>query len=141
PCRQRALQGKAPRPRSRGKLGSSENLPQLERGRCLELVVAAIVWRLVGPPAQEMRRMTEAIALQMVVPDFAYAFDPQRLPRQVFIAGPAALRAGQPRNGMRFGIHPVTPGMIDVRSLAQRLDQLRELFSRLHRKRRCHTDV
>jgi hypothetical protein len=42
---------------------------------------------------------------------------------------------------MRVGIHPSTPGMIDMRSFAQRLDHLRKLFSRLHRERRCHTDV
>ena len=44
---------------------------ELERRRDLELVVAAVVRRPVGPPPQECCRVSEAIALQVVVFHFA----------------------------------------------------------------------
>src|SRR5688572_6004714 len=58
-----------------------EHLLELVRGRDLELIVATLLWRLVGTPPQEHRGMAEAVALQMVVLHFADAFDAKRLPR------------------------------------------------------------
>src|SRR4051812_36494081 len=60
-----------------------EHLGQLVRGRHLQLVVAAILRRLVGAPAQEHRGVAEAVALEVVVLDLAHALRPQRLPAQV----------------------------------------------------------
>ena len=57
-----------------------ENLRQLEIGRDLELVIAAIAGRLVRAPAQEDGGMTEALALQVIVFDFANALGPNRFP-------------------------------------------------------------
>ena len=68
--------------------------------RDFELIVAAVLRPLVGPPAQEDRRVAEAIALHVVVLHLADALDPQRLPRQVLAGAPAALRAG---HAARFG--------------------------------------
>ena len=65
---------------------------QLVGRRDLELVVAAVAGRLVRPPAQEDRRVAEAVALQVVVLHLAHALDPQRLPGQVLAGAPAALR-------------------------------------------------
>ena len=72
----------------------AEDLLELVRGRDLELIVAAVRRRLVGPPAQEGRRVAEAIALQVVVLHLADALDPQRLPREILARAPAALAAG-----------------------------------------------
>src|SRR5512134_4003999 len=73
-----------------------ENPGQLERRRDFELVVAAVLRRLVRPPAQEDGGMAEAVALHMVVFHFADALGPQRFPGQVLAAAPAALPAGHP---------------------------------------------
>ena len=63
----------------------------------LELIVAAVARRLVGTPAQEDRRVAEAIALHVVVLHLAHALDPQRLPRQILAGAPAALAARHAR--------------------------------------------
>src|SRR6185312_16131339 len=74
--------------------GALEDAFQLERRHHLELVVAAGLGRLVDAPAHEGRGVAEAIALQVVVADFADALGPQRLPRQVLACAPAARGAG-----------------------------------------------
>ena len=53
----------------------SENLGELGGGRDLELVVTAVRGPLVGTPAQEGGRVSEAVALQVVVLHLAYALD------------------------------------------------------------------
>src|SRR5919197_2691977 len=64
-----------------GAVGSGrEDALELVRLRDLELVVSTIFRRLVRPPAQEGRRVAEAIALQVVVLHFAHALRAQRLP-------------------------------------------------------------
>src|SRR5688572_5454331 len=72
---------------------SPKNLLQLIGRSRLELLVGAIARRLVGAPAQEARRVPEALALHVVVLHLAHALDAQRLPRQVLARAPAALRA------------------------------------------------
>src|SRR3954469_1260027 len=88
-----------------------KNLLQLVSGRDFELVVAAIAGRLVGAPAQEDRRVAEAVALQVVVLHLAHALDAQRLPRQVLARAPAAMPA---RHATRLGrgARPVAPAMV-----------------------------
>src|SRR6185503_8033430 len=85
----------------------------------LELVVAAVLRRLVGPPAHEERAMAEALALHVVVFDLADALDAQRLPGKVLAGAPAALRAGHAA-GLRGGAGPLAPGMVLDRVPAQR---------------------
>jgi hypothetical protein len=72
----------------------AEHLLQLERGGDFQLVVAAVLRRLVVAPAQEGGGVAEAVALQVVVLDLDHALGPQRLPAQVLAAAPARLRAG-----------------------------------------------
>ena len=83
--------------RQRGRRGRAEDLLELVRRRDLELIVAAVARRLVGPPAQKDRRVAEAIALQVVVLHLADALDAQRLPRQILARAPAALPARHAR--------------------------------------------
>src|SRR5215471_14896127 len=73
-------------------LPRAEHLLELVGRRDLELVVAAFVGPLVGPPAHEDRGMAKAVALQVVVLHLAHALDAQRLPRQILARAPAALR-------------------------------------------------
>src|SRR5207248_7025381 len=95
-----------------GAFGSGrENLVELIGGGDLELVVAAFGRRLVGPPAQEDRRMAEAVALEMVVLHLAHALDAQRLPGEVLARAPAALRAGHALGRALRRLRPFAPGM------------------------------
>src|SRR5688500_8246546 len=58
----------------------TKDFGELVCGRDLELVVAAFVWPLVSTPAQECGRVSEAVALQVVVLHLAHPLDPQRFP-------------------------------------------------------------
>src|SRR5829696_7703932 len=62
------LRGRRPSERRRR---SPENPRELERRRDLELVVAAVRWWFVRPPAQKDSGVSEAVALQMIVFDLA----------------------------------------------------------------------
>src|SRR5690606_15429280 len=68
--------------------------------RHFELIVTAVLRLLVRPPSQKESRMPEAIALHVVILHFAYALDPERLPRQVLARAPSTLHAG---HAARFG--------------------------------------
>ena len=93
--RRRGAAAETPRPPPRASTRQhGEDLLQRVRRDDLELVVAAALRRLVGPPAHEGRRVAEAVALQVVVLHLADALDAQRLPRQVLAGAPAAGRAG-----------------------------------------------
>src|SRR3954468_16048521 len=128
--------GRIPR-RSRQR---GEHLRELERSRDFELVVAAIARRLVGPPAQELRGVTEAIALQVVVLHLAYALDAQRFPREILAGAPAAVRAGHARS-FGCGSRPIAPWMILERVLPQRLQLFGKALAGFHRERGRNADV
>src|SRR3954469_18069776 len=117
-----------------------KNLLQLVSGRDFELVVAAIAGRLVGAPAQEDRRVAEAVALHVVVLNLAHALDAQRLPRQVLARAPAALTARHPAR-FRSGAGPLAPRMLIHGVLAQRLELGGELLARRHGERGGHAHV
>src|SRR5262249_57830263 len=74
-------------------VAGAEDRRQLVGGRDLELIVTAVRGGLVGPPAQERGRVTEAPSLQMIVLHLADALDAKRLPREVLAGIPAASRA------------------------------------------------
>src|SRR6202165_1452456 len=94
-----------------------------------QLIVAAVTRLLVGPPAQEHRRVTEAVALEVVVLDLAHALDTHRPPRHILAGAPAALPA---RHATRLagGGGPVAPGMVLQGVLAQRGELLYEQIGR-----------
>src|SRR6185295_3054301 len=112
-----------------------ENLLQRVRRRDLELIVAAVLRRLVETPAQEVRRVAEAIALQVVVLHLADTLDAQRLPRQVLVAGPAADAARHASRFVRVLIGPLTPGVTLERALPQWRELLHEALAHRHRER------
>ena len=91
PWARRASSGRRARSAAR-----AEDALQLVGRRHLELIVAAVLGRLVGAPAHELRGVAEAVALHVVVGDLADALGAQRLPAQVLAAVPAAAwrRAG-----------------------------------------------
>src|SRR5688572_24710727 len=72
------------RPENRGKFESRSDL---------ELIVAAVLRRLVVAPAHERRGVAEAVALHVVVLHFAHPFDAQRLPREILAGAPPAMPA------------------------------------------------
>src|SRR6185369_5790382 len=97
-----------------------ENLRQLLRRNHLELLVGAILWLLVRTPATELRGVTEAIALHVIVRNLEHQLGTNRLPRQIFAATPATLATGHPmwRVIVLRKIRPVAPGMTLQRVLA-----------------------
>src|SRR6185312_13649851 len=131
----------ARRPPAASRPCGPENLLQRVRRRDLELIVAAVLRRLVETPAQEVRRVAEAIALQVVVLHLADALDAQRLPRQVLVSGPAADAARHASRFVRALIRPFAPGMIVERVVAQRGKLLYEALAHRHRERGCDADV
>ena len=55
----------------------------------LELLVGAVLWSLVRTPAAEVREVTEACALHVLVGDLDDELDAERLPAQVFACAPS----------------------------------------------------
>ena len=79
----------------------------------LELRVVAVAGRLVRAPAPEVRDVTEALALHVVVGDLGDELRSQRLPGEGLAAAPAALRPRHPLwRRVRRGVLPILPGMI-----------------------------
>src|SRR5215831_13721209 len=91
--------------------GRREDRAELGRRSDLQLVVAAILGPPVRSPAQERRRVTEAVALQVVVLDLAHALDAQGLPGEVLACAPAALSAGHAIEDSAVGLRPRAPRM------------------------------
>src|SRR5262245_821146 len=98
----------------------AENALELERSRDLELIVAAVLGRLVRTPALKRRGVAESIALHVVVLHFAHALDAQRLPRQILARAPAALPAGHSLHRAGIELGPFAPRVTLERVLAQR---------------------
>src|SRR4051794_26506312 len=102
----------------------AEDLPQLERRRRLQLVIAAVLRPLVGPPADERGAVPEAVALQVVIGDLHDALRAERLPREITPPVPATRRAGNalPARLVLGGpLGPLAPGVSLHCVLAQRL--------------------
>src|SRR5258706_9835654 len=86
--------------RERRLIGAGLGLPTRGENRCqflrrndFELGVRAVAGLLVGSPSAELRRMTEAASLHVVVSDFHHQFGAHPFPRSVFALTPAALTA------------------------------------------------
>src|SRR5262245_46510655 len=78
----------------------------------------------------------------MVVADFAHQLGPERLPREIFSAVPAAGHSGTAlRLLLRGPLGPARPGMILERALAVRRELLDQLFAPLLGERSGHADV
>src|SRR5690348_18388469 len=75
-------------PGARARRGIQE--PHQVRLLLLHLLERALARRLVGPPAQELRAVTKAIAGKMVVADFDHKLRLERLPFGRALRRPAA---------------------------------------------------
>ena len=119
----------------------AEDLRQLRRRRDLELVVAAVRGRLVGPPAQEDRRRGGSGR------PAGGRTSPRRRARCAAAprTGPCPRSSGSAPPGMRVdrrpSPRPLPPRMPGQRVLAQRLQLLRQLRAHGHRERRGHAHV
>ena len=78
----------------------------------LELIVFAVDRRLIRPPAEKHCGVAETVALHVVVLHLAYAFDSQRLPRQILASAPAALPARHACGSRGINLRPVAPRMV-----------------------------
>ena len=100
---------------------AGENCGQLLRWDNLELSIRAIAGFLVGAPPSELRCVTEAVALHVIVSDFDYKLRTQRFPGHVLSLAPAALGAWSALLGFTircFELGPIFPGMSSERILA-----------------------
>ena len=119
---------------------------QQERRALLELVVAAVLRRLVRAPALERRAVPEPVALEVVVGDLHDAFRAQWLPRQVLAAVPArggarqALAGGVGVAGRR-PLGPLAPRVALEGVLAQRRQLLGQRGPPVPGERRRDADV
>ena len=77
-------------------ISRGEDFAEFEGDGDFELVVGALVGRLVGAPALEAGDAAEALRLQLIELDLDDALDPHGLPRQVLLRVPPAHRAGHP---------------------------------------------
>src|SRR5205814_3920262 len=110
----------------------AEHARQLVGRRHLELIVATVAGTFVWPPAQELRGVSKARPLHVIVRDLADTLGLERLPAQVLAAVPAARRAGHPlpgRGGVRLRVGPVAPRVAFERIVAQRCELGHELLA------------
>src|SRR5690606_25850843 len=93
----------------------------------LQLIERALAWRLVRPPAQKLRAVTEALACDVVVTHLDDELRPQRLPFGRALRAPPARRAGRPAR--------------EAGRLPERLEPLRQRPSGPSRDRGSKADV
>src|SRR5580765_3782500 len=86
---------------------AAEDFAQLDRDGDVQLVVAALVGRLVGAPPDEPGDSPEAVRLQLVELDLDHPLHPYRFPRQVLLGVPPAHPAGHAAFALR--LRPPTP--------------------------------
>src|SRR6476661_6163603 len=107
-----------------------EDLAQLVRRYDLELRERAVPWALVGPPAPELRRVSEATALHVIVRHLDHELGAQRFPRQILALAPAADCSGPTMHRrllIRWGLGPGAPRMALERVLAIRFEKRYQL--------------
>src|SRR6185369_16852478 len=95
----------------------------------LELSIGARLGRPIGPPAEEVCRVSKPRALQVVVADLHHSLDPHRLPGEILLVVPPARRARHPLLALAGHARPVLPGMALEPSVAKRLQLGLELLA------------
>src|ERR1700716_320049 len=103
-----------------------KNRCQLLRWNDFELGVGAVAGLFVRSPSAELRCMTEAASLHVVVSDLHHQLGSQRFPRQVFALTPSALTAGHASDafiGCTFLVRPRLPRMSIECVLTVRLEE------------------
>src|SRR5438093_326887 len=76
-----------------GRSATAKDLLQLLRRNNFELRIGAVGWLLVRAPSAELCRMSEAVALHVVVSHLDHQLGSQWLPGQILAVTPAALGA------------------------------------------------
>src|SRR5205085_8014718 len=104
----------------------AEDSGQLQCGDFFELVVPAGLGVLVGTPAEEVRRVAEAVTLQVIVGDLADALGTEGFPAQVLPAVPPTRSAGHALIAF-LDAGPVAPGMVFDRVLSERSQLVHQL--------------
>ena len=123
-----------------------ENRCQFLRWYDFELVIGAVARLFVSSPSAELRDMTEAAALHVIVSHFHHQFGSQWFPRQVLALTPAALAARHAMGDFAFTglasvFRPLLPWVTDKRILAIRVKEFREFPALLNAKARANPDV
>src|SRR5678816_2698744 len=119
----------------------AEQCLELGRHHGLELGVGARLRRPVGPPAEEVGRVPEAGALQVIVADLDHALDAQGLPGEVLLVVPPARGARHALLGLAGHRRPLLPGVGLERSLAERRELGLELLPLRRRETRADAHV
>src|SRR6267378_2300121 len=100
-----------------------ENRCQLLRWNDFELGVGAVAGLFVRSPSAELRCMTEAASLHVVVSDLHHQLGSQWFPRQVLALAPSALTARHAFDSFirrTFLVRPCLPGVSIERVFAVR---------------------
>src|SRR5665213_2371249 len=90
----------------------TEDLVQFGGHRRVQLDIGARIRFLVRTPADEGRRVPEAVDLEVVVGDLHHQLGAYGLPAEVFARAPAALATGDTPSGGAFGQPRVTFGRV-----------------------------
>src|SRR5262249_58025564 len=98
-----------------------EELGELARPHRLELGVGAGGRGAVRAPAEEVRGVPEAVALEVVVAHLHHPLDAERLPGEVLLVVPPARRPGHALAGLSGLGGPGLPGVIGEGPGPQRL--------------------
>src|SRR5579871_4942723 len=121
-----------------------ENFCELLRRNYLELCIRAIAGLLVGPPPAEVRHVTEAASLHVLVSDFHNQFGPQGLPGQILALAPTALPArhalaGFTSRGLRTS--PALPRVTSESILPIGLEEFCQLAALLRSEAGANADM
>src|SRR5207249_5846772 len=123
---------------------AGENHRQLFWRNDFELVIGAVAWLLVRAPPAKLRRVTEAVALHVVISDFDDQLGTERLPRQVLALAPAALAAGHALPGFTAlwcMLGPIFPRVSGECVLAVWSEEFHQLAPLLFREARADSDM
>ena len=94
PTREWRSVGRRKRQRTEASPSPWKNCRQFLRRNNFKLTVGTVAEFFIHSPSAELRRVTKAISLHVIVSNFQNQFRPQWLPRQIFALAPATLSAG-----------------------------------------------
>src|SRR5688572_14094907 len=121
-----------------------EDHRQLRRCNNFKLVIGAVARLFVRTPSAELRRVTEAIALHVIVSDFDNQLGTERLPGQILCSTPAALGARHAMLSISAGcflLRPTFPWVGRERVLAVWGEKFHELAPLLVGEAGANADV
>ena len=110
------------------------------------MVIGAVARLFVCSPSAELRDMTEAAALHVIVRDLYHQFGPQWFPRQILAMTPAALATWHAMGDVAFTglasvLRPVLPWVSGDRVPSVKVKKFRKFPARLDTETRTNPDV